>query len=281
MKKTIGIIGFGNMGSCIASNLKSQADKYEIWVFDRDNIKITGLVGINLAKDNADLVDKSEVVILAVKPQELDSVMFEITGRVKDKLVISIVAGITTAYIEMHLAKARVVRVMPNMPSRVGEGLACLCKGRFSDDNDFLLAQKIFYCLGKTMRLEEKMMNAATVISGSGPAYFFDFIESKGFASGGTIPGQIKKEFLDALEKAARSIGFNIAQAAFLASSTVSGSQSLLNKTGSTPAELKKQIASKGGTTEAALEVLHKGGLLEEAVKQALRRAEELSRGAK
>lgn len=277
MKKTIGIIGFGNMGSSIVGNLKPQGDKYEIWVFDKDKNKIISLSGVNIAENNIDLVSKVDTVILAIKPQEFSGVLIEIKNNVKEKLIISIAAGITTEHIERRLGGARVMRAMPNMPARVGAGVTCLCKGRFASENDFYLAQRLFYCLGKTLKIEEKMMNMATVISGSGPAYFYDFIESQRIDYR-NISEQIKRNFIDSLEKAAESLGFNIAEAAFLAATTINGSEALLKKTNLSPGELKEQITSKGGVTSTALDVLHKGGSLEEAVRQALRRAEELSK---
>lgn len=277
MKKSIGIIGFGNMGSCIANNFKTREDKYQIWVFDKDRNKTVDLLGLNMAENNADLADKVDAVILAIKPQEFDNVLAEIKDHVKEKLIISIAAGITTAYMEKRLGNVRVMRVMPNMPARVGAGVTCICKGKFATESDSYLTQKLFYCLGKTLKVEEKMMNVATAISGSGPAYFYDFIEAKRIDYH-NIPQAIKNDFIEALQKVAQSIGFDFTEAVFLATSTVNGSEALLKKTNLSPSELKKQITSKGGTTEVALEVLHKDGSLEEAVKAATKRAEELSK---
>lgn len=277
MKKKIGIIGFGNMGSTLAQNLKSQSERYEVWVSDKDKGRLVNIPGINIARTNQELADSVDVILLAIKPQEFETVMPEIKGQIKGQVIISIAAGITIDYIEKHLGDVKVVRAMPNMAARVGQGVTCLCKGKFASESDFYLAQRLFYSLGKTIRIEESMMNAATAVSGSGPAYFFDFIESKGIDYN-DIPEKIKQDFINSLEKAARAIGFNIAEAAFLANATVNGSEALIKTTNISPFELKKQITSKGGTTEAALEVLHKGGSLEEAVKAALKRAQEVSK---
>jgi len=279
MMKKIGIIGFGNMGSVIAERVKS-ADA-QIWVFDKDKNKIKGLSGVNISESGIDLVKNVEIVILAVKPQDFEQVLEDIKGAVKGKLVISIAAGITTGYIERKLETAgqiKVVRAMPNMPARIGKGMTCLSKGRFAGDGDLGLAKELFAKLGKILILEENMMNAATAISGSGPGYCYDLIESQrvDIHNDGELK-KFKSDFSKLLEKAAVSVGFNVSDAALLAVTTTSSSLSLIQLSGSSAAELKKQITSKGGTTEAALAVLNKGGTLEDAAKAALNRAKELS----
>jgi pyrroline-5-carboxylate reductase len=262
------------MGSAIAQRIKAQ---YEIYIFDKDKNKTAGLPDINCAHTNADLVNKVEAVVLAVKPQDFDPVLAEIKNLINDKLIISIAAGITTAYIEKYLGKVRLIRVMPNLPAKIGEGISCICKGKFAGEADLNFAQEIFAYLGKTIILSEEMLNAATAISGSGPGYFYDFLVSKAIDYR-NIPEKIKNDFIAALSEAAKNISFNFQQAGLLAEATISGSISLLKATQLTPQELRGQVTSPGGTTQAALEVLHKGGSLTDAVKAALKRARELSR---
>ncbi|MDD5156273.1 MAG: pyrroline-5-carboxylate reductase [Candidatus Omnitrophica bacterium] len=279
MNRRIGIIGFGNMGSSMAYQLKAD---YQIHVFDKDNSKLGNLPGdIRGACGIADLVNRVNTVILAVKPQEIDAVLDEVKPVINDRLIISIAAGISTEYIEKALGIVRVIRAMPNMPAKIGEGTTCLSRGRYSTEEDFDFAQDLFLYLGETIRIEEKMMNAATAISGSGPGYCYDMLESHNIETAdiNAVRKFVKDFFIPQLKQAAQAIGFSKEQAEFLAVNTGNSSVGLLMKTKSSPAELRQQVASRGGTTEAALAVLHNGGSLEEAVKAALGRAEELSKG--
>jgi len=274
MAKSIGIIGFGNMGSAIAEQIKT---KYAVLVFDKDASKVKGLSGIKVAQGVKDLADKAEVVLLAIKPQDFGAILKEIKNSAKDKLVISIAAGISTSRIEKALEKARVVRAMPNIGIKIGESVTCLSGGASSSGDDLDFANELFSYLGATRDIEEKMMNAATAISGSGPAYIFDFIESNSI-SPDNIPEHTRHDIMKRLERAAEAVGFNSDDANFLAANTGNASLFLLQKTGLSPKELREQVTSKGGTTEAALAVLHKGASWDDAAVAAMKRAEELSK---
>lgn len=265
MKKSVGIIGFGNMGSAIAERLKS---KYQICIFDKDKGKTKNVSGIKVVADSIDLVKAVDAVILAVKPQDFDDILKEIKDYSREKLIISIAAGITTTYIEKHLGEVKVIRAMPNLPAKIGKGMICLCKGKFTDKEDLNFSEKLFSYLGKALILNEDKMDAATAVSGSGPAYVCDYLES----------GQKKQVFLNDFQEAAKGIGFSAEEAALLVNTNFCGTIGFLRGTKLSPSELKKQVASKGGTTEAALEILHRGGSLQEAVKAALKRAQELSK---
>lgn len=272
MKRKVGIIGFGNMGSAIAERIKS---KCKLYVFDKDRNKTGDLLKIDAADNIVNLVTEVEAIILAVKPQDFDTVLEEIKGFVKDKLIISVAAGITTLYIEKRLGCVRVIRVMPNLPARIGKGMICLSKGSIADKADLYFAEKLFSYLGKTLILNEDMMDAATAISGSGPGYIYDWSEGKNIKE---IRRYIKYTFIPSFISVAENIGFTPKQAKILTTATGKGSILFLERTHIPPSELKRQVASKGGTTEAGLEVLHRGGSLEEAVKAALSRAKELSK---
>ncbi len=271
-KKKIGIIGFGNMGSAIAARLKS---KFSIYVFDKDKNKTRNLAGFKVAKDDKDLVSEAEVVILAVKPQDFDDCLYEIKKYIEDKLIISIAAGISCAHIEKILGKVRVIRVMPNLPLKIGEGMICLSKGSLASDIDLEFTKEIFNKLGEILVIEENLMNAATAVSGSGPGFFYDLIKDK--PSKDWI-SYAKDVFTFALSTAAQRVGFKAEQAEVLARVTTLGSIALLKNTGLSPKELCLQVTSKGGTTEAGLAVLHKGSSLVDAIKAALKRAEELEK---
>jgi len=271
----IGIIGFGNMGQAIANQLKSD---HEVYCFDADTAK-TSACGEEAAANIADLIEKSEAVILAVKPQDFENVLKEIKTcpHLLDKLFISIAAGITTRYIENFLGVVRVIRVMPNMAIQVGQGFSCICHGKYTTAEDLDFVEAAFSYMGATLKVEEDKMNAVTAISGSGPGFYFDIIESDPQAYQDN-PGKILKDFIMHLMEAAEKSGFSHDQAIFLSTGSGIAAETLLSKTKLTPAELKKKITSKGGTTEAGLEILHKTGSLMEAVQAATKRAGELAK---
>lgn len=272
--KNIGIIGFGNMGSILAERIKSG---YRVYVFDKDNHKTKNLSRIETAQDIPSLVKCSEVVILAVKPQDFAGVLAGIKDWIGAKLVISIAAGITTKYIEQALGRGvRVIRVMPNMPAKIAQGISCLSRNGLASKKDLDLAGTLFTYLGQTVKIKEELMNSATAVSGSGPAYVLKYFETE-HINLNKIPQKKKESFLDNFQKSAQGVGFTFGQAKILTKAVFSGTVSFLKKTKIAPGELIRQVASKGGTTEAALRVLNSGGSLSEAVKAAKARADELS----
>ncbi|MBU1726993.1 MAG: pyrroline-5-carboxylate reductase [Candidatus Omnitrophica bacterium] len=273
MKKTLGIIGFGNMGSAIAERLK---DKFSVVVFEKDQDKTASLSGIAIAKDINDLFQKAYTIILAVKPQDFDEVLAKIKGNEKGKFIVSIAAGIPTAYIEKQLSGVRVIRVMPNLPAKIGQGMICLCRGRFAIDGDLQEVENLFKNLGNTLILDENLMDAATAVSGSGPGFLFNGIKG---INDKNIP-EYASNFAKELSQAAIFIGFDQSQANILADATVKGSIKFLEATKINAEEARNLVTSKGGTTEAGLKVLNSGGTLKEAVQAALTRAKELSKGS-
>ncbi len=274
MNRAVGIIGCGNMGSTIAQQLKA---KHQIWVFDKDKNKTKNLPGIKVADNSVDLVNKVDTVIVAVKPQDFDTVLGEIKDFVNDKLIISIAAGITTGYIEKFLGEVSVVRVMPNIGAKIGKAESSLCKGRNASDEALDLARGLFNCIGKTWVMKEEMLDAVTAISGSGPAYIYYDMEIRKIDPL-SVPEEIKQEYIKRLTEAAERVGFDAQTAMDLAVSTTGSSLKLTAVTGIPPAELRKQVTSRGGTTEAALRILAEGGSWEQAAQAAKKRAEELSK---
>lgn len=271
-RKSIGIIGFGNMGQAIGERLKA---KYEVWVFDKDKDKTKRLLGINAADNTADLINKVDAIILAVKPQDFDTILNEIKNSARGKLIISIAAGITTAYIENNLLEARVVRVMPNIGARIGEAQTSLCAGKSALFGDLAQAKELFGHIGRSWEISEKMMDAATAICGSGPAYIFYDME-KNHIDPGRVPEETEKKYIHELAIAAEKVGFDSDTALELAAATTSTSLRLAKM--AAPKELREQVTSKGGTTEAALRVLSAGGSWADAATAALRCAKELSK---
>jgi len=273
----VGIIGYGNMGQAIGERIKH---KYAVTAFDK--IKSITSKNITVVKNSIDLVKQSEVIILAVKPQDFESVLDAIQDSVTaDKLIISIAAGITTAYLEKYLGKNRIVRVMPNLPAKIGEGMICICKGKHAYKKDIDFTKKIFSYMGKTKVINnEEMMDDVTAVSGSGPGFFYDYMEKQKIDYQ-HIDSKIKKDFDLALANSLIDLKnkWTMDSALELASITTAGSIALIKAVGSTPWELKKQVTSKGGTTEAGLKVLRgKKENLSKAVKAAVKRAKELSK---
>ena len=272
LRKKIGIIGYGNMGSAIAERIKY---KYCVYAFDKDANKLAGLSGIKISRSNVKLASRVDVVVLAVKPQDFEPLLKEIKDAVKDRLIISIAAGVTTKYIENILGAVRVIRVMPNIGAIVGEAISYICEGSFSKAKDLQLSKKLFNFIGHTFIIPEGLMNAATAVGGSGPGfwgYLFDKTPREKWDE------YKKNNFIPELTSAAMSVGFDDEMASVTAGCVTIASISAAEALRISPADLAKRVASKGGTTEAGLEILQKGGSLTDAVKAAVKRAEELSR---
>jgi pyrroline-5-carboxylate reductase len=276
-RKKIGVIGFGNMGSVIALRLAAVSKEYEVFVFEKDRHKTLKSKAVVFLDSLSELAHKCEVLILAVKPQDADHLLRDLKNSVRDKLIISIAAGLGTKHIEKILGQVRVVRAMPNIAAKVAESVTCLCKGSYALDDDMVLANELFYYLGTVRDIEEGLMDAATAISGSGPGYICYFIENS-LSVPGNVPEHARHDMMRRLEKAAQALGFNDEDASFLAANTVNASISLLRQTGIPAAELRAQVTSKAGTTEAGIEVLRNGGSWEEAAQAALKRAKDLAK---
>ena len=217
--------------------------------------------GITCTQDLS-AVKKAQRVLLAVKPQMLNELLREIDPFLRDEqMIISIIAGKTIANIQDGLrVSPAIVRVMPNTPALVGKGFSGVCFNENVKPRQKKEAVRILKCVGRVLIFDEKMMNAVTAVSGSGPAYVFSFIE--------------------AFEEGAVSLGFSRAEAEELIHTTVWGALQLLKKTGEKPEILRKKVTSKGGTTEAALRVLEEKNIkkiLAIAMKAAERRGIELS----
>lgn len=262
------------MGAAIAERIKSA---YQVFVFDQDKGKTKGLSGIKVAQSSIDLVNEVDAVLLAIKPQDFDSLLSEIKSGIKDKLLISIAAGITTGYLEKILEKARVVRVMPNIAAKIGEAESVLCKGKYAHDSDLDAVKELFNYVGKTWVMEERMIDAATAISGSGPAYIYYDMEINKIDPA-HVSEELKRGYVERLSRAAKKVGFDPRISMDLAINTFVSTIHLAAAIGVSPAELRKQITSKGGTTEAALKVLAAGGSWDEAAEAAKRRAGELAK---
>ncbi|MFH1710312.1 MAG: pyrroline-5-carboxylate reductase [bacterium] len=262
----LGFIGAGRMADAILRGLISSGDfsKNNMIISDKDiarSKQVSKKYDVGVAQNNAEAAGGSDVIVLAVKPQSMHSVLSELAGKLgSSQLVISIAAGITLKSMEKYLAKVPVVRVMPNNPCLIGEGISAICGGKFAQEKDLKTAEKIFSCVGDTMRVEEKQMNAVTALSGSGPAFIYEVIDA-------LVDGGIEEGLSKSLSSA-------------LALKTALGSIKTVIKTKISPEELKNMVASPGGTTVAGLRVLEEAkfkGALKKAVIKASARAKEIS----
>lgn len=268
-KKKIGLIGAGKMGEVLIRGLLASGTvkKDRVFVSDTDKKRLDLIkkkYRINATSENAKVALKSDIIILAVKPKDMHDVLSQISASIDNKkLIISIAAGITTKSIERHLKKnAVVIRAMPNAPALVGEGITAISKGRFVKEKDVNAAKHIFSAVGYVVEVKEDKMDLITAISGSGPAYIMYFIEA----------------FL----VVAMEFGLTWELALEIILQTVFGSAKLLEKSRIAPAEIREMVTSKGGTTEAALEVFRKHKLdtiIRNGVRAAVRRAKVLSGG--
>ncbi|TFG14568.1 MAG: pyrroline-5-carboxylate reductase [Promethearchaeota archaeon] len=246
--KELGIIGIGNMGSAfIRGILTSQVVKAQnIIIYDINKELLTKKskeYNIDNAENNIDLVQKAQNILIAVKPQIIDSVLQEISSSItKEHILISIAAGITIAHIkEFITTQTGIIRVMPNTPALIGAGASAISFNENTKEKDLEYVKKILKSIGIVVELEEKHIDAVTGLSGSGPAYVFVIIEA--LADGGVKMGLSREIALK------------------LAAQTVLGASKMVLETGKHPGELKDMVTSPGGTTIAALHEIEKGKL--------------------
>ncbi|NDY42797.1 pyrroline-5-carboxylate reductase [Dissulfurirhabdus thermomarina] len=262
----IGFIGGGMMAEALVKGLLASgaAAPGRILVFDPSPERSTHLraaYGVTAAASNAEVLAGADVAVLAVKPQVIAPVLAEIAPAVTDRhLVISIAAGVRLAALEAALPPGtRVVRVMPNTPALVQKGAAALCAGSAARPGDLDTARAVLGAVGTTVVVEERLMDAVTGLSGSGPAYVFAFVE--GLVNAGVregLPRPVAEE---------------------LVLQTLEGAVRLCRETGKGTGELTAMVTSPGGTTIAGLHVLERGGfkgLLMDCVQAAARRSREL-----
>lgn len=278
----IAIVGGGSMGEAIlAGLLRSGRQVKELVVAEKAprragylaetySVRVTGV---------GDAVENAGHVVLAVKPGDVEAVVAEIgeaaaraEGNAVEQVLVSVVAGVTTAFFESRLpAGSPVIRVMPNAPALVGAGVSALAKGRFATNEQLNEAAELFESVGGVLTVPESQIDAVTAVSGSGPAYFFLFVE--------------------ALVDAAVATGLTRAVATELAVQTIAGSAAMLldrlpesgAPASGTPdtsaAQLRAMVTSPGGTTAAGLRELERGGLraaVASAVEAAKTRSEQL-----
>lgn len=278
--KNIGIIGGGNMGEAFTGAM------IQTGIFQPSSITISDVMperlkfleknyGINTVQDNFMVFDSCQVLILAVKPQQMDNVLTGISKHphftVKEKkLIISIAAGITIEKIEKLLYESLdensrkmlpVIRVMPNTPALVLQGMSGMSANRHVQHDEITMSRRILEAMGHVIEFDEKLLDAVTGLSGSGPAYVFYLIESM-------IAAGVK-------------LGLGYDDAKVLTLNTIKGAVALMEARNETAEELRKKVTSPGGTTEAAFKILEKNQVKQifiKAITAAADRASELSK---
>jgi pyrroline-5-carboxylate reductase len=264
--KRIAFLGGGNMAEAIIKGLLRENSGVPLMIAEISGERRAYLAktypNVRIVENSDEAATWGEVIILAIKPQQATSVLSTLEQALgSGKLIVSIMAGVRTSFIEEALENGtRVVRVMPNTPALVGTGATAICAGRNAGIKDLDCVEGIFARTGLVVRVDEKQMDAVTGLSGSGPAYVFTFIE--------------------ALTDAGVKNGLTRDISARLALQTVLGAARMLAETGEHPAKLRDQVTSPGGTTIAALHVLENGrfrGVVMDAVDAACQRSKELA----
>ncbi|MBJ7326546.1 MAG: pyrroline-5-carboxylate reductase [Chthoniobacterales bacterium] len=261
----IGFIGCGKMGSALIQGVLAAklSEPHEVTVYDRlvEPAETLGTEsGICVAGSNSEVAEASDIIVLCVKPDDAIPAVSEAARELEGKLLVSIVAGVTIASLEQAAGKAcLVVRVMPNTAVLVQKGASAYALGAGVEDKDAEITERIFTSVGRAFRVKEALLDAVTGLSGSGPAYFYLFIEA--LADGGVQMGL------------PRDLALN------LAVQTAAGAAEMLAQTMMHPAVLREMVTSPGGTTIAGLAELERAGMrsaVMNAVRAATLRAREL-----
>ncbi|MGQ9645945.1 MAG: pyrroline-5-carboxylate reductase [Thermodesulfobacteriota bacterium] len=266
--KQVGLLGTGNMGEALIHGLLyghlCRPDQILCSDVRTERLKtIREKYGVKTTSHNAEVVKQSEIIILSVKPQIMKQVVEEVSKYLDlSKLIISIAAGVPLDAIERCARKdLKLIRVMPNICVSVREGVSAIAAGKHVMKDDLMLAKTIFDSVGKSLFIEESLLDAVTGLSGSGPAYLFLII--------------------DALADAGVKVGLSRDDALVMASQTVLGAAKMLIETGEHPGKLKDMVTSPGGTAIAGLHTLEEGGLrttLINAVEVATQRSKALGK---
>jgi len=266
----IGFLGAGKMATALARGFVNAKLVFPREIVAADPIEaarkhFADEIGAQIADCNRAVAESASVLILATKPDQVGAVLEEITEAfTKDHLLISIAAGVTIAKIEQALPPgARVIRVMPNTPALVGAGASAFASGKAATPSDAELATKLLSAVGIAISVKESLLDAVTGLSGSGPAYVYQFIEA--LSDGGVAAGLPR-------DVATR-----------LAAQTVLGGAKMVLETGQHPGALKDQVTSPGGTTIEGLHELEKGqfrGVVISAVRAATEKSRQLGRAS-
>ena len=244
MNKKIGFIGCGKMASAIINGVISSG------FIPKNNIKGSEInpefaenaqkrLGIDVITDNKALVMDSDIIFLVTKPNQVSDILEEIKSELtSDKLLVSIAAGVSTSKIENIVGRQRVVRVMPNTPALVLEGMSGVCKGSYASESDLDFVAELLSNIGKVIKVTEQQMDIVTAISGSGPAFFYKVIED--------------------MARAGEKLGLDYEKSLTLATQTALGSAKMVFNRGEIPVQtLIDNVATKGGCTFVGITVMN------------------------
>jgi pyrroline-5-carboxylate reductase len=265
-RPTVAIIGVGAMGEALARGLLGAGWRpSELSLCVRRRERAAGLAdtGSVVTLEAVEAVAGKDVVVIAVKPRDVDDLLDRLAGHIESgQVVLTLAAGVPTATFEKALGEVSVVRAMPNTPAMVGEAVTGMAGGRYTAEAELAEARTILDAVGSVLELDESLLDAVTAVSGTGPAYVFLLAE--------------------ALTEAAIREGLPRDMAEAFVNQTIRGAGHLLTDTDAGPFELRGQVTSPGGTTAAAMHILEERGfraLVEDAVRAAAQRARELGGG--
>ena len=248
MDKKIALIGLGNMGYSIAAGLSKEIsgditgfDNYPPALDKFKNLSVSSKARIICSASESEAAEKSDIVILALKPDIILKSVEMIKNKLSGKLIISIAAGIKISQIEEILSQqAQIIRVMPNTPALISEAMSVLCPNSAVIPDNIEIATGIFKSIGKTLILPEKHIDAVTAVSGCGPAYVFTFIQ--------------------ALADAGVELGLSRSDSVLLASQTIAGAARMVMDSGDEPISLRNKVTSPGGSTIVGIHVMERAG---------------------
>lgn len=265
MNKKIGFIGCGKMASAIIKGvsdiqgivLKGAEINPEFAQKAQERLKIPVL------SDNRALVMDSDIIFIATKPNQVADILDEIKSEItEEKLVVSIAAGVSTGKIENVIGYNRIVRIMPNTPALVKEGMFGICKGKYASETDVEFVKSLLSKIGKCVEVTEAQMDIVTAISGSGPAFFYQVIED--------------------MARAGEKLGLDYDKSLLLATQTALGSAKMIFNRGETPVQtLIDNVATKGGCTFVGIEVMKENkstDLFAEVIEKTTKKANELGK---
>lgn len=266
--KNIVFLGAGSMAEAMIAGIVSgnKIPKEQIFVTNKTNEtrlkELENGYGIKgIKRDDLDL-NKMDIIILAMKPKDAETVLLSIKNEIQpQQLVISVLAGITTSFMESHLQNGQqVIRVMPNTSSMIGESATAISAGSYTTKNEITITTDLLSCIGKVFEIDEAQMDIFTGIAGSGPAYFYYLMEH--------------------MERAGKEGGLDIETTREIMAQTILGAAKMIMEQDETPKQLRENVTSPNGTTAAGLEALakHGGGkAISQAIKQASYRSNEIS----
>jgi len=264
----IGFIGAGKMAQAIMKGIiKSNFFSVDNIFASEPNLEIADKVaeefGIKVFQSNKELVKNCDIIVFSVKPFIISDVINDIKDvMTSDKMIISILAGISTDFIQSALGvQVPVVRIMPNTPALVNEGMTAVCKGSLATNSHLDFAKDLFKCLGRVIQVEESQIDIVTAISGSSPAFYYYFI--------------------DEIAKSAERMGFDYNIALLAAAQSALGSAKMILETGVSPSVLIDNVTTKGGTTEVGMNVLkshNTSAIIDEAVIGTTKKASQLGK---